>query len=116
MLLTIFFATPVAVAQMPVVRILPLGDSITRVNNDVNSLSSDVPGGYRKELANPTILRTAISAGNYSQERSDDLVKWEWWREMKAAAGEEIEFIDTPASNRPAMFYRIGRVPSRLGK
>jgi lysophospholipase L1-like esterase len=31
-------------------RIMPLGDSITRGNNDINFPNGDVPGGYRKEL------------------------------------------------------------------
>ncbi|MCP5543225.1 MAG: discoidin domain-containing protein [Akkermansiaceae bacterium] len=32
------------------IRILPLGDSITRGNNDINYPNGDIPGGYRKSL------------------------------------------------------------------
>jgi|GEM_PF-245363 len=56
-LLTILLVMPAASAQTPVVRILPLGDSITRGNNDVNYPNGDIPGGYRKDLGNK--LKTA---------------------------------------------------------
>ncbi len=32
------------------VRIMPLGDSITRGSNDINYPNGDIPGGYRREL------------------------------------------------------------------
>ncbi|MEO5714727.1 MAG: Ig-like domain-containing protein [Luteolibacter sp.] len=49
-LLTVLLTMPAALAQTPVTKILPLGDSITRGNNDVNYPNGDIPGGYRKEF------------------------------------------------------------------
>lgn len=41
---------PVAHAQSPVAKVMPLGDSITRGTNDINYPNGSIPGGYRKEL------------------------------------------------------------------
>jgi lysophospholipase L1-like esterase len=41
------------------VKIMPLGDSITSGNNDINFPNGDIPGGYRKEL------ETRLSGAGY---------------------------------------------------
>jgi len=45
-------AVPFSIAkgQTEVADIMPLGDSITRGTNDINSPNGDIPGGYRKNL------------------------------------------------------------------
>lgn len=48
-LMLFWFASALCVTADPV-KIMPLGDSITAGNNDINFPNGDIPGGYRKEL------------------------------------------------------------------
>lgn len=61
---------PAAFAEDPVVKIMPLGDSITRGNNDINHPNGDIPGGYRRKLG-----------------------------ELLAAGGHAIDFVGSRADN-----------------
>jgi len=65
---------------------------------------------------NTTVSVTAAAAGTYSLERSEDLVRWERVRGKQAAAGEQIEFHDTPGTNSRSMFYRVGFLPPSLSR
>ncbi|MEO5712562.1 MAG: SGNH/GDSL hydrolase family protein [Luteolibacter sp.] len=49
-ILLLFQIAPHASGQSPEVKIMPLGDSITRGTNDINYPNGSIPGGYRKEL------------------------------------------------------------------
>lgn len=42
--------SPLSAGAAEPLRILPLGDSLTRGNNDINHPDGDIPGGYRRSL------------------------------------------------------------------
>ncbi len=54
----------------PTIRIMPLGDSITRGNNDINYPNGDIPGGYRLKLGN--LLEDSSIDFNFVGTRSDN--------------------------------------------
>lgn len=76
-------ALPLALGNPPPVKILPLGDSITRGNNDINHPNGDIQGGYRKELG--IRLAGAGVAFDFVGSRSDN-----------AAAGMDSHHDGTP--------------------
>jgi lysophospholipase L1-like esterase len=59
-----------AVAQAQVVKILPLGDSLTRGNNDIDYPNGDIPGGYRRLLG--IRLTDAECSHDFLGSRSDN--------------------------------------------
>lgn len=50
LILLAFNAGAFRIHAQPIINIMPLGDSITRGNNDINFPNGDIPGGYRQEL------------------------------------------------------------------
>lgn len=63
-------AAPLAWGGPPQVKIMPLGDSLTRGNNDINYPNGDIPGGYRKGLG--TRLSNAGVAFDFVGSKSDN--------------------------------------------
>jgi lysophospholipase L1-like esterase len=57
-------------AEADPVKIMPLGDSITRGTNDINYPNGDIPGGYRRELGN--LLAAAQIDHDFIGDRSDN--------------------------------------------
>lgn len=63
-----FSLTAIGMAQT--VKILPLGDSLTRGNNDINYPNGDIPGGYRRLLS--IRLAEADCAHDFLGTKSDN--------------------------------------------
>ena len=57
-------------AGLAAVKIMPLGDSLTRGNNDINYPNGDIPGGYRKVLG--TRLANAGVAFDFIGTKTDN--------------------------------------------
>ncbi|MEO5915483.1 MAG: Ig-like domain-containing protein [Luteolibacter sp.] len=70
LLIALLMTAAGAFAQAGPLRIIPLGDSITRGNNDIGFPNGDIPGGYRKQLENR--LKIAGVAFDFVGSRTDN--------------------------------------------